>query len=54
MKTPPDVYFRSEFNLLLWKPRGILNEKVINQIIAFTRDEEASSDTNKLRFIDAS
>ena len=54
MKTPPDVYFRSEFNLLLWKPRGILNEKVINQIIAFTRDEEASSDTKKLRFIDAS
>ena len=54
MKTPPDVYFRSEFNLLLWKPRGVLNEKLVNQIIAFIRDEEAASDTNKLRYIDTS
>ena len=52
MKTPPDVYFRSDRNLLLWKPRGVLNEKVVNQIIAFIRDEEAISDTSKLRFVD--
>jgi hypothetical protein len=52
MKVPPDVYFRPEFNLLLWKPRGVLNEKAINQIIAFIRDEEASSDASDLRFID--
>ena len=54
MKTPPDVYFRSDRNLLLWKPRGVLNEKVVNQIIAFVRGEEARSDANKLRFIDTS
>ncbi len=54
MKVPPGVYLRSEVNLLLWKPRGVLNEKVVNQIIAFIRDEEAVSDTNKLRFIDTS
>ena len=54
MKPPPDIYFREELNLLLWKPRGVLNEKVVNQIIAFIRDEEAVSDTNKLRFIDTS
>lgn len=54
MKPPPDVYFRSEGNLLLWKPRGVLNERIVNQIIAFVRDEEAKSDANKLRFIDSS
>jgi hypothetical protein len=54
MKPPPDVYFRSEGNLLLWKPRGVLNERIVNQIIAFIRDEEAKSDANKLRFIDSS
>ena len=54
MKAPLDVYFRSESNLLIWKPRGILNEKVVNQVIAFVREEEAASDTNKLRFVDTS
>jgi hypothetical protein len=44
MNLPPDVYFQPEFELLLWKPRGVLNEKVINKIIAFFRDEEAKSD----------
>ena len=54
MKVPPDIYFRSEHNLLLWKPRGILNEKAVNQIVAFIRAEEAKSDSNKLRFVDTS
>ena len=52
MKLPPDVYQRSELGLLLWKPRGVLNEKAVNKIIAFIRDEEAKSDLNDLRFID--
>jgi hypothetical protein len=52
MKLPPDVYLRAESDLLLWKPRGVLNEKVINQIIAFIREDEATADAHKLRFID--
>ena len=52
MKLPPDVYFRSQLGLLLWNPRGILNEKAVNKILAFIRDEEARSDANELRFID--
>ncbi len=52
MKTPPDIYFRSEINLLLWKPRGVLNEKGANQVIAFIREEEAASVASELRFID--
>ena len=54
MKLPPDLQFRSDLGLLLWKPRGTLNEKVINKIIAFIRAEEAQSDSTELRFIDTS
>ena len=52
MKLPPDFYFRSELNLLLWKPRGVLNEKGVNKVIAFIREAEAESQANELRFID--
>ena len=52
MKLPLDVYFRSELGLLLWNPCGVLNEKVVNKIIAFIRDEEANSNEPELRFID--
>ena len=54
MNPPPDTYFRSEFDLLLWKPRGVLNEKTVNQIIGFLREEEASADAHRLRFTDTS
>jgi hypothetical protein len=54
MKLPADVYFRSDLGLLLWKPRGLLNEKVVNTIIDFIRDEEAKSDANEFRYIDTS
>jgi hypothetical protein len=53
MKLPPDIYFRPDIHLLLWKPRGVLDEKVVNRIIAFVRDAETKSDASKLRFIDA-
>jgi hypothetical protein len=52
MKTPPDVYFRPEVGLLLWSPHGILDEKAVNRILAFIREEEAQTDGNELRFID--
>jgi hypothetical protein len=52
MELPPDVYFHPELRLLLWKPRGVLDEKVVNQIIAFTGEQEAKSDMTALRFID--
>ena len=52
MKLPEGVHLASSPELLLWKPSGLLNEKVVNKIIAFIRDEEAKLDANKLRFID--
>jgi hypothetical protein len=53
MKLPPDVYFQPELELLLWKPQGVLNEKAVNKIIAFIRDEEAKSVGTERRFIDS-
>jgi len=52
MKLPSGVHFRSELSLLLWKPRGILNERVVNRILAFIREEEAQTDGNEFHFID--
>jgi hypothetical protein len=52
MKLPPDVRFEPEVDLLVWKPRGVLSEKVVNKIIAFIREQEALSESSELRFID--
>jgi hypothetical protein len=52
VKPPPDVSFRPELGLLIWRPRDILDEKAVNEILAFIRDQEAKSDANELRFID--
>jgi hypothetical protein len=52
VKPPPDVSFRPELGLLIWKPRGILHEGVVNKVIAFVGDQEAKSEANELRFID--
>jgi hypothetical protein len=52
MKLPPDLYFRPDLRLLLWKPRGVLTEKVVNRIISYISDAESKSDPSKLRFID--
>lgn len=54
MKYPPDVQFREDLHLLIWQPRGILNESATNKLLAFLSDEEARSDKNELRFVDTS
>ena len=54
MNQPPDVQVREDLHLLIWKPRGILNEKVTNNLLAFLADEEARTEANELRFVDTS
>jgi hypothetical protein len=51
---PPDVQFREDLHLLIWKPQVVLNESSTNRILAFISDEEARSAANELRFIDTS
>ncbi len=53
-KLPEHVLFRKAYNLILWKPRGILDDSIVNEIIAFieTAEKRASQPFN--RFSDLS
>jgi len=53
MMLPADVLFRKDLSLMLWGPRGILDEALVNQIVAFTdAAEEKAKPFN--RFMDLS
>ena len=54
MKLPAHILFRKDLSLLLWKPHGILNELLVNEIVAFIdiAEERASKPFN--RFADLS
>ena len=52
MQPPVDVQFHEDLGLLVWKPRGVLTEKAVNQILAFIGEQEAISDASEMRFID--
>jgi hypothetical protein len=40
MKLPPDVTFLEAPRLLIWRPRGVLNEALVNKLTAFIGEEE--------------
>lgn len=60
MKLPPNVQFDEELELFLWRPRLIVDEAVVNRIIAFIGEKEAMflkpfnrfSDTTRVDAID--
>jgi hypothetical protein len=54
MKLPAHVLFRKELSLILWRPRGILDQARVNEIVAFidTAEKRASQPFN--RFTDLS
>jgi hypothetical protein len=52
MKLPPDVTFHTEHRLMVWRPRGILDEKMVNQITTFIGSAEATSKSPFDRFTD--
>jgi hypothetical protein len=54
VKLPAHVLFRKDLSLMLWKPHGILDEALVNEIVAFieTAEERATKPFN--RFIDLS
>jgi len=53
MKSPPHVQFREDLALLIWRPRGVINESAVNKIIAFLGKLEGSSNKPFNRFTDA-
>ena len=52
MKLPPDVSFHTEQRLMVWRPRGVLDEKMVNQITTFIGSQEATSKIPFDRFTD--
>ena len=54
VELPPDVMFHHDLRLMVWRPRGIVNEKAVNEILQFMGREEAASDKPFNRFTDAS
>jgi hypothetical protein len=54
MKLPPDVTFLEVPRLLIWRPRGVLDEALVNKITVFIGEEELIFDKPFNRFFDMS
>jgi len=54
LKLPAHVQFREEASLLLWKPRGILDEGTVMEIVTFIEGVERRIKTPVSRFADLS
>jgi hypothetical protein len=54
VKLPPHVLFRRESSLLVWKPRGILDEAGVDEMIAFIEAVEQNNKEPINRFSDLS
>ena len=54
MKLPADIRFRKDLLLLLWKPRGILDQERVNEIVAFIEAVEERNKQPINRFADLS
>jgi len=54
MKLPVHVLFRKDLSLMIWKPHGILDEAVVNEMVVFIGTAEARSSKPFNRFIDTS
>ena len=52
MKVPAHVLFRKNQSLILWKPRGILDEATVNEIVAFVETLEQKNQQPLNRFAD--
>ena len=52
MKLPPDVEFHEDIRLFIHRPRGLLNEATINNVVSALEDLEAKSREPFNRFLD--
>src|ERR1700745_2236647 len=53
-KSPPDIEFHEDIRLLIYKPRGLINEAEINRVIGVIEGIEAASQDPFNRFSDTS
>jgi len=54
MKLPPDVEFYQDIRLLIYRPRGLIDEAAVNKIVAVIEEIEAMSQEPLNRFTDTS
>ena len=54
MKLPSHVLFRKDLSLILWKPRGVLDQSTVNEIVAFIETVEKRNKQRLNRFADLS
>lgn len=54
MKLPADVEWIEDARLFIWRPRGILDEPLVNEIVSFLTDREAKRSRPFNRFTDTS
>jgi hypothetical protein len=54
LKLPAHVLFRKELSLLVWKPHGILDQALVNEIVAFVEAAEERVQKPFNRFADLS
>jgi len=52
MNLPPDIQFHEDVRLLVYRPRGLLNEASVNKIIQIVEDLEARFEEPFNRFFD--
>ena len=51
---PPDVEYVEDASLFIWRPRGVLNEELVNNIIVFVSEQEETLGRPFNRFTDLS
>jgi hypothetical protein len=54
MKLPPEIEFHQDIGLLVYRPRGLIDEAAINKIIGVIEDIEANTQEPFNRFSDTS
>src|SRR5205809_2258802 len=54
LKLPAHVLFRKELSLMVWKPHGILDQALVNEIVAFVEAAEERAHNPFNRFADLS
>ena len=52
MKLPPEIEFHPDSRLLVYRPRGLIDEAVLNKIISVIEDLETESENPFNRFSD--
>ncbi len=53
MKFPRDLEFHEDIRLLIWRPRGLLNEASVNKVVSALADLEATMQEPFNRFADS-